>query len=70
MREKNSNHAVKHELKPRVHRRLMLRGIVDQYLELLYHEITPEHVKDKLIALKSKRSKIGVLKLKANILKF
>ena len=50
MREKNSNHAVKHELKPRVHRRPMLRGIVDQYLELLYHEITPERVKDKLIA--------------------
>ena len=50
MREKNSNHAVKHESKPRVHRRPMLRGIVDQYLELLYHEITPEPVKDKLIA--------------------
>ena len=48
----------------------MLRGIVDQYLELLYHEITPERVKDKLIAWKGKRSKIGVLKLKVNILKF
>ena len=48
----------------------MLRSIVDQYLELLYHEITPERVKDKLIAWKSKRPKIGVLKLKVNILKF
>ena len=50
MREKNSSHVVKHELNPRVHRRLMLRGIVDQYLELLYHEITPERVKEKFIA--------------------
>ena len=50
MREKNSSHVVKHELNPRVHRRLMLRGIVDQYLELLYHEITPERVEEKLIA--------------------
>ena len=50
MRENNSSHAVKHEFNPRVHRRLMLRGIVDQYLELLYHEITPERVKEKFIA--------------------
>ena len=50
MRENNSSHAVKHEFNPRVHRRLMLRGIVDQYLELLYHEINPERVKEKFIA--------------------
>ena len=50
MREKNSSHVVKHELNPRVHRRLTLRGIVDQYLELLYLEITSERVKEKLIA--------------------
>ena len=50
MREKNSSHGVKHEFNPRMHRRLMLRGIVDQYLELLYHEITPERVEGKLIA--------------------
>ena len=70
MREKNSSHAVKHELNPRVHRRLMLRSIVDQYLELLYHEITLERVKKKLIARKSKRLKIRVPELKVNILKF
>ena len=52
MRENNSSHAVNHELNPSVHRRHMLRSIVDQYLELLYHEITPERVKEKLIAWK------------------
>ena len=50
MRPKNSSHAVKHELNPRVHRRHMLKSIGDQYLELLYHEITPERVEEKLIA--------------------
>ena len=50
MREKNSSHVIKHELNFRVHRKLILRGIVDQYLELLYQEITPSRVKEKLKA--------------------